>query len=522
MKGSFFVLKQKSKLFQKVCVNNKSNCFHLPMISKWTGRCRIGVLFFGTWFLIGFQLQAQENANPAKEVSEWLAQNYVGYDLLAKASSEIGHRLTGTENGKAAETFIFDRLKAMGIARVEYDSFSMKAWRRDRCRLEIVPYKSDNHVRMNAVALANTASADAIFHLVDGGDGLEADLKKIAEKIKGKCLIINLGLTRNDSGRSNLHRAEKVALALQYGAAAVLMVHPSPSEILLTGTASLTGAQIPIPVLCVTGKDGIEIRKWMQTEKLMADIKVSNQVAESAARNVIARFPAVEPSDETIVFCGHLDCWDLGTGATDNGLGAFTLLDVARAMEKAKPFLKRNVLIMWTMGEEQGLLGSSHYVKKLKATGQLQQVRAVVNLDMTGNPIGFNSSDWPKAGAWFEKAGAKISGFVPTFTNVKVASPDLHSDHQPFMLEGIPTFSAISQMPDSIYNCYHANCDLMPLIQPAYMETSALVHSLLALELATAKSLPFHSMKPRKLPKWLQKHGLKEKLVISKQWKWKK
>jgi hypothetical protein len=61
--------------------------------------------------------------------------------------------------------------------------------------------------------LANTPSATGLWHIVDGGDGLEKDLQKINEKIKGNCLLLNLGLTKKDSGRRNLHRAEKISLS---------------------------------------------------------------------------------------------------------------------------------------------------------------------------------------------------------------------------------------------------------------------------------------------------------------------
>lgn len=333
--------------------------------------------------------------------------------------------------------------------------------------------------------------------------------------------MINLGLTRSDSGRKNLHRAEKVSLAVKYGASSVLMVHPKEADILLTGTASLTGEIINIPALCVSGKDGKSIREWMKKSNLLAEIKVENQIASGEARNVVARFPSLKPSQETIVFCGHLDSWDLSTGALDNGIGSFTLIDLAQAMQQLEGKLDRNVEIIWFMGEEEGLLGSKHLVEHRKVAGTLGQVKAVVNLDMTGNPIGFNTFAWPKAEKWFEENCKNFTTSVPTYTNKNANEPGLHSDHQSFMFEGIPTFNAQSQMPDSVYMCYHANCDNFNLVQPEWMLTSAQVHSLLAIELGTWEKFPFLPMSEKKLTKWLKKHDLKEKLIISGEWKWK-
>ena len=479
-----------------------------------------GFLFFRS--LASHAAGHKADTSLARKVAQYIQSKPVAYPLLVQASRQIGHRLTGSANGRAAEDFIYNALKKEGIGHVTFDSFAVSAWKRGKCHLEVVPYRSDNYTKIEAVSLANAASAEGLFHIVDGGDGLEADLIKIKDKIKGNCLMVNLGLTRTDSGRHNLHRAEKVALALRHGASAVLMVHPIPSDIVLTGTASLTGAQLAIPVLCISGNDGAQMRSWMRYEKLMADMKVKNEMMAGGARNIVARWNAPNPTDETIVFCGHLDCWDLATGATDNGLGAFALLDVARAMESIKNQIRRNVLIMWTMGEEQGLLGSTHFVEREKAAGRLASIKAVINLDMVGNPHGFNTADWPGASHWFAERGKEMERLVPSFTNKNSAQPGLHSDHQPFMLEGIPAFSAQSNLPDSIYRCYHANCDLIGLIEPSYIHNSSLVHSVLASILATEVRLPFKSMKPKKLSKWLQKHGLKEKLVISNQWPWKK
>lgn len=497
------------------------DCFLMHNCNRWVLRQVFWPFAIG--FFSIFSCSAQNPDSLRSEITQFFKnQNYQGYPLLSKATKEIGHRLTGSPNGRLAETFVFNQLKAAGIDDVVFDTFSVKVWNRRSCDLEVVPYRSDNYAKIKAVSLANTPSSDVMPFIVDGGDGLESDLKKLGEKIKDKCLLINLGLTQTDSNRQNLHRAEKVSLAIKYGAKAVLMVHPEPGDRLLTGTASLTGEVIAIPALCISGNEGKEVRNWLKTERLMAQIRVRNEVSPGFARNVIATIPAPKPTKETIVFCGHLDSWDISTGATDNGLGSFTLIDVARAVHQFQSKLNRNVVILWTMGEEQGLLGSTHFVENLKKNDKLNTISAVVNLDMIGNPNGFNTTDWPKAEKWFGGFTGSFSKFCPTFTNKATSGPGLHSDHQPFMLEGIPTFSANSNMPDSIYRCYHANCDDISLVNPQYLESSALVHSMLAFELAGKKPLPFERMSSKKLQKWLEKHNLKEKLVISNQWRWKK
>ncbi len=452
----------------------------------------------------------------------WLDKNAIGFTELEKATKQIGHRLTGTENGRKAEEFVFNVLKSSGIDSVVFEPFEFKAWQRKDCHLEIVPYRSDNYVDFKAVSLANTSSENGIWHLIDVKDGLEREFQELAEKIKDKCVLVNLGLkdTANE-GKANLHRAEKVSLALKYGAKAVLFVHPGSKSQLLTGTASLTGEIVPIPALCISGPDGQLVRDWMKKERLMAEIKVNNPVLSGKARDVIAYLPAGKKTKETIVFTAHLDSWDLATGATDNGLGAFTLIDIVRALKPFQKELKRNIAFVWTMGEEQGLLGSKHLVKKWSDSRELGHVRLVINLDMVGNPMGFNAFAWPGLEGALQDFNQKASKIMPDFQGKIVNSPGLHSDHQPFLLHGIPATSGISNMPDSIYDCYHANCDHINLIQPQYLLSSAKLHSMLGFQFSTLKKLPFSPMPEKKLVVWLEKNRLKEKLEISGEWKWK-
>ena len=253
----------------------------------------------------------------------------------------------------------------------------------------------------------------------------------------------------------------------------------------------------------------------------MAEMKVKNSRTGGKARNLVATVWAPVPSKEFILVCGHLDSWDLATGAIDNGIGSFTMLDIARAVQSQKDHLRRNVIFLWTMGEELGLLGSKHFVNEKKKAGKLSQIKAVVNLDMAGNPVGFNDFAWPASNSWFTKVNKEISLYVPSYQKIEEHQPDLHSDHQPFMLEGIPVFSSISQLPDSVYRCYHANCDNFNLVRSDDMKNSALVHSLMVMQMATDRKIPFRAMNDEKLVKWLEFHKLKEKLVISKEWKWK-
>ena len=120
-----------------------------------------------------------------------------------------------------------------------------------------------------------------------------------------------------------------------------------------------------------------------------ANIDMHNISKPIKARNVVATLKG--RTDEKVVLGGHLDSWDLATGAIDNGIGSFAVMDVARTFKKLKIKPERTIQFVLFMGEEQGLLGSKHFVEELKKSGNLEKVSYMMNLDMTNDPQGANA-----------------------------------------------------------------------------------------------------------------------------------
>ncbi|MCY7359405.1 MAG: M28 family peptidase, partial [Rudanella sp.] len=288
-------------------------------------------------------------------------KNGRAYETLTDASQRIGHRLTGSNNGARAEQYAYDLLRSYGFKDVRYEAFEVESWMRDTVTLSVVPNKSDNFRDLKVVSLAHSpVEAHVRGEIVDVGNGLEGDFTIVKDKLKGKIALVNIGLS-NAKGARNLHRSEKTALAIQHGAIGVIMVNLVPGNVLLTGTASVTGKLIPIPAVCIAYESGVALRQWLAEENkdhLHAVIDMTNTSRKIKARNVVATIRGTEFPNEKIVIGGHLDSWDLATGAIDNGIGSFSVLDIARTFRKLKLKPRRTIEFVMFMGEEQGLLGS--------------------------------------------------------------------------------------------------------------------------------------------------------------------
>ncbi|QKZ11362.1 M20/M25/M40 family metallo-hydrolase [Spirosoma sp. KUDC1026] len=457
-------------------------------------------------------------------INEEVNQHSRAYETLADASKTIGHRLTGSANGSKAEAYAYQLLSSYGFKDIRYEPFEVEAWTRDTVTLSVVPRRSDDFREVPVVALAHSpVDAHVSGEIVDVGNGLEGDFAAVKDKIKGKVALVNIGLAAPTRGARNLHRSEKTALAIQYGASGVIMVNLVPGNVLLTGTASVTGKLIPIPSVCISLESGQALRTWMQEtpSPLEATIDMTNKSRKIRARNVIATLKGSKLSDEKIVVGGHLDSWDLATGAIDNGIGSFAVMDIARTFKALKLKPKRTIEFVLFMGEEQGLLGSKAMVDGIRKAGKLDHVRYMLNLDMTNDPTGLNAFGRQDMVPFLNTIGETMKQIEPAFANQMQNQAGLHSDHQPFMLEGIPVVGMNGHLERSVLDCYHANCDRINLVNANQMKNTVRYATMLLYALADADQLPAKRQTDTQTRDYLTAQGLRTPLQLANEWRWK-
>ncbi|WP_339652910.1 M20/M25/M40 family metallo-hydrolase [uncultured Maribacter sp.] len=445
-----------------------------------------------------------------------IKENSKGYSTLKEATETIGHRLTGSSNGAKAEEYTFNKFKEYGFEDVAFQTFEVEAWARGNVSLKI------NEKDIKVVTLGHSPiEAMVTGEIVDMGNGLEADYAADPDAVKGNIALayINI-LPESEEGLTNLHRSEKAALAIKYGAIGIIIINQVNNGVLLTGTASVTGELIPIPAVCIGKEDGMALKDSLKTKKATAEIAMTNTSNVIKARNVVATLPGTTISEEQIVIGGHLDSWDLATGAIDNGIGSFAVIDIARAFKANTLQPKRTVKFVMFMGEEQGLLGSKFLVEQAIENNTIEHIKYMMNLDMSGNPIGMNAGGKLDDENFFKDLGAAIQQQDTIYQNTFSNKSGLHSDHQPFMLEGVPILSVNSNLDRSIYGCYHSDCDDFNLVNEDHMTNTARFGTMMLYSLANADKLPATKMDSETTKEFMIKNNLKEKLIIGNDWKW--
>lgn len=456
-----------------------------------------------------------------RKINNEVQQHSKAYSTLKEATQTIGHRLTGSENGKKAEEYAFNLLKSYGFTDVRYQPFEVESWSRGTLVVAVGTYGGPFNA-VKSVSLAHSpVKVELTAEVVDMGNGLDSDYLARPGAAKGKIALVYLGTLPGTTGRS-LHRSEKTAIAIKNGAAGIIVINTVDGGTLLTGTASVTGKLIPIPAVCIGKEDGLRLKEQLKTMKLTSQINMTNFSGPIKARNVIATVKGASLPNEKIVVGGHLDSWDLATGAIDNGIGSFSVLDMARTFKKLKLAPKRTIEFVMFMGEEQGLLGSEAYVHEAISKKKVDQIRYMLNFDMTGDVRNF-SSGRPEAKELFQQIGAIASRIDTAFANGFTSGAGLHSDHQPFMLQGIPTGGGNGVRGlNGPAGCYHADCDVFSLVNSEQgLKNTVRFVCMLLYGLGDVPTIPVKHLNDEETKQFLLSNNLKEPLELEGAWRWK-
>lgn len=494
----------------------------MPLNLKIKTMRNLSILAFILLFSCSPTVEEKSTADIFNAINEEVLQNSEAYSTLKEATETIGHRLTGSENGAKAEQYVFDKLKSYGYEDVKFQEFEVEAWSRGNVDLAVTI--DGESTSMPSVSLGHSpVMANVTAEVVDMGNGLVSDYEGIGDQLKGKIALSFISLLPGTAeGTKNLHRSEKAELAIKNGAAGIIIFNQVPEGVLLTGTASVTGELLEIPAICIGYENGLKLKEQLANKSgsVTASIEMTNNSGMIKARNVIATLPGTEIPEERILVGGHLDSWDLATGAIDNGIGSFAILDLARTFKANNLAPKRTMQFVFFMGEEQGLFGSRKMVEEAEKDGSIENIKFMMNLDMSGNPIGMNASGAAIDTSFFDQLGQEIRAVDTIYQATFTSRAGLHSDHQPFMLAGVPILSVKSNLDRSIYSCYHADCDGFKLVNKEHITNTTRFCSMMLFAVADAEKLPAVKMNSEETRQFMIDNGLEENLKMQSDWKW--
>src|SRR6201984_412039 len=375
------------------------------------------------------------------------------YQYLEELSDDIGARVTGSpEAGRAIEWGV-EKMKAIGLENLHTEPLELRrGWTPISPDAEI---ESPIHRRVMIDAMGWVDSTPAGGTEADvvavNGYQLDQELKDNAGKWRGKVLLI---VQKGDKPKNGFATFAKfgdfLKTAHQAGAVAIIGGQGGRKSegMHLTHTGALGfNTYYDIPVVSMAAEDQDQIERYLDRgNTVRLKINVQNRVTDGPvpSANVVGEIRGTQNPEQIVVVGGHLDSWDLASGATDNGCGSSVTLGAAEAIIKSGFKPRRTIRFVLFTGEEQGLLGSLAYTKAHK--DEMAHYVAALILDSGQGPVtGFQMGGHDDLIAVVRKFAASLEAFGDLKVDDEV---EFGTDTGPFTLAGLPAINFNKDFPD--------------------------------------------------------------------------
>ena len=413
---------------------------------------------FTLCLLFAMTAMAGEPADQNRIIQEALKPSPL-QNNLRRLTDEVGGRVPGTPAMQRAVDWGVAAFQAAGADTVHTEDFTIpQSWSEGATRFQVA---SDGgiafDVRTISIAWAPPLAPVTHVPVVDVGDGSEAAFKRAGD-ISGKIVLVHSVVLKvwADLFAEYTNAPPEIDRAVKGHALAVAFIATREHDILYRHTNSGAGEIDRLPMVLVAREDGERISRLLASGKsLWAELSIPNHIGGPiTAQNVVAELKGTDKPEEFVILGAHLDSWELGTGALDNGCNAALVVDALRAIKNTGLRPRRSLRFILFSGEEQGLIGSRAYATAHR--NELDRAAGVVIYDAgTGRATGFSIGGRKDI---LDTAQKLVAPFEPFGATMLTTDIEWGTDHFDFLLEGVPTFSANQEEANYLEN-YHAVSD---------------------------------------------------------------
>lgn len=417
-------------------------------------------------------------SNPVRSADERLiaaaTNTDFAYQRLAELCDTFGPRLSGSTNLEAAIDWVLARMKRDGLENVHGEDVRVKHWVRGA---ESATMLAPRPRRLPMLGLGGSIATPSrgitaevlVVHSV-------ADLEQHAAQAVGRIVLFNVPF--KSYGETVPIRYHAATEAARRGAVASLIRSITPFSIQSphTGSMAYSNTVRKIPSAAITVEDA-EMMQRMQDrgQKIVVQLKMgAATLPDGFSRNVVAEITGREKPDEFVIVSGHIDSWDVGQGALDDGGGAMVAWEAVRLMRELGLRPRRTVrLVLWT-NEENGLAGAHEYERRHKAE-LAHHVLAIESDRGTFAPAGFSFVGSAAGQALVKKLAAPLAGLGAA----AVVNEGSEADVGELEPDGVPTV-ALRVDGTKYFWYHHTDADTMDKINPRELARCAAAMAVLA------------------------------------------
>jgi carboxypeptidase Q len=427
-----------------------------------------------------------------------LADDYA-YQQVAHLTENIGPRPSGSPQARQAAQYVADELRKLGLE-VRLEEVKVPHWVRGEETGELVEFPGQTPKTAQKIvvtALGGSAST--------GTDGITADVLVARDfeqlnalgrdKVAGKIVLFNFpfdkqkataGFALDAYGEAVVYRSAGAKAAADLGAVGSLVRSVGGADYRIPHT----GYSVPagIPAGAVADEDADLITHLAAEGKVRIHLTLTPQtLPDTTGYNVVADLRGSERPEQVVVVSGHLDSWDLGTGAIDDGAGVAIAMETAQLLQQLQLRPKRTIRVIAWMDEENGGRGRDAYTAAHSA--EFPNHIAAIESDLgAAHPLGFNAKMSSQAIESLRPVQEILLSFGANLIKPTTFPPG--ADISSMSKEGVPTLG-VMQDGRTYFNYHHTAADTLDKIVPRELRENAAAMAVMGYALASmAQPLP--------------------------------
>lgn len=452
---------------------------------------------FSFLFLLQSLLIPLTLANDVERLIETMKGETPIINDLRQLTDEIGSRLTGTPANEKSVLWALDKFRQANVS-AKTESFIMpRAWVEQEATAVIS--SKDYSFEINIAAMPFTQSTNkttAKGQLVNLFRATEQDFKQ-AKDLTNKWLLVETAVLDDNAGIHGLFQEYVDAVGIENRAeksgAAGLIYMSSREKNLMYRHLPSDGADNTLPIIVMERESALKAQRLLQNDHKVYFTPIIEIVGEAPyqAENVIAEITGSIYPNEIVLIGAHLDSFDMGTGALDNGSNVSLVIDMARQIKRLNIKPKRTIRFALFNGEEQGIYGSWGYTKR--HIKELDQHVITSTIDIgTGKISGFFTNGRQEITPLLNKVLLPVENLGP-FEQVNIAV--VGTDNYDFMMQGIANL--VANQADSNYaSNYHAESDTFDKVDQKQLKLNSAIMAAMVLGFANEENIPWQRQTP--------------------------
>jgi carboxypeptidase Q len=414
---------------------------------------------------------------------------------LRHLTDNIGPRISGSPQAGQAVDYVAAEMRAQG-AEVTLEKAKVPHWVRGMETAEVIAWQGQAPGTTHKVVL--TALGGSVATPVEG---LTAEVVVVNDwkqlnalpsgAVKDKILLFNHKFDKELAAQGGgleaygggvVYRGAGPIAGAAVGAAAVLVRSVGGADYRLphTGMTEYSPGVLKIPAAAVTAEDADMLNDLASQGPVKLHLTLTPQTLPDAdSYNVIADWKGTEHPEQVVIVSGHLDSWDLGTGAIDDGAGVVVSMQVIHLLHELGIHPRRTVRFIAWMSEEEGSEGAAQYMidHKDEVANHIGAIESDLGAD---HPSGIFYAGKPALGQWLRPVGQVLDAIgAETLVN----APETGEDIAGLTEKGVPSFAPV-QDSRFYFNYHHTAADTFDKVDPKHLNENAAVMTVLAYALA--------------------------------------